>query len=271
MNTIIAVTWDVSPEIFTIGSLTLRYYGVFFILGFVFGMLMLRSFFRKEGIKADEAEMLIVFSFFVAVLSARLGHVIFYEQSYYLANPGKILNVWQGGVASHGGLIGLIVFLWYYAKRKKWSYPGLLDKVAVPGALGAAFIRIGNLMNSEIYGIETQLSWGFIFVRRGETIPRHPTQIYEALAYVLIFVVLLFLYNRKKSKASDGIITGWFLVLLFTARFIIEFFKAPQADFESGMLLKMGQILSIPFIVAGILLIIRTIRKTNLNIQTSQH
>lgn len=261
IHSILSVTWDVSPEIFTVGKLTLRYYGVLFVLGFILGLFMLRKFFRRESIPSDEADILIVLSFFIAVISARLGHVIFYEPAYYIDHPGKIFRVWQGGVSSHGGLIGLLLFLWYYAHRKKWNYLWLLDKVAIPGALGAAFIRIGNLMNSEIYGTETNLPWGFIFVNKGETAAKHPTQIYEALAYSAVFLILLLIYNRKGRNLKKGFLSGLFLILLFSARFLIEFVKGEQTDFEASMILKMGQILSIPCILGGMILVFMSVKK----------
>jgi len=260
MNTILAVEWNVFPEMFSIGPLSLRYYGFFFVLGFIIGFFILKRQFRTEGISPDQVDNLVIASFIVAVISARLGHVFFYEPAYYLANPDKILKVWEGGVASHGAVIGLLIFFYYYARKKRWSFLWLLDRAVIPGSLVAALVRLGNLMNSEIYGHETSLPWGFIFVKKGELLPKHPTQIYEALAYLSLFVILLMIYRKKKGNLKPGLLTAWFLILMFSARFIIEFFKEVQVDFELGMFLNVGQLLSIPLIITGVVLLLK-IRK----------
>lgn len=255
------ISWDVSPEIFSVGTVTLRYYGLLFVLGFIIGYFILKRHFRFEGVASDEADSLVIWSFVFAVLGARLGHVFFYEPVYYLNNPSKILKVWEGGVASHGAVIALLLFFWFYSRKKKWKFLWLLDRVTIPGALAASLVRIGNLMNSEIYGVETQLSWGFIFLRKGETVAKHPTQIYEALVYLIIFFVLLIIYSRKKNETTPGFLTALFLILLFSARFMIEFVKQPQVAFENNMIVNMGQLLSIPFILIGIILIFKINRR----------
>jgi len=276
MNTILQVTWDVSPEMFSVGSLTLRYYGFLFVTGFIIGYFILKRHFRIEGVSPDEVDNLTMFSFVVAVLAARFGHVFFYEPAYYLANPSKILRVWEGGVASHGAVIGLLIFLWFYARKKRWKFLWILDRLTIPGALTAALVRIGNLMNSEIYGHLTDVSWGFRFVRSSDYVSMaetmfqkpiaeipaaslpgmHPTQIYEAIAYVLVFAVLLMIYKRKKKETPAGLLTSWFLIMLFGFRFLIEFMKEVQVSFEQDMLINMGQILSIPFVLTGIILLL---------------
>ncbi len=252
---LLQISWDVSPDIFSVGTVTLKYYGILFVLGFIVGYFILKRLFRIEGVSADEVNNLVIWSFVIAVLGARLGHVFFYEPVYYLNNPSKILKVWEGGVASHGAVIALLLFFWLYSRKKKWKLLWLLDRVTIPGALAASLIRIGNLMNSEIYGIETRMRLGFIFVRKGETIAKHPTQIYEALAYFSIFIVLLLMYNTKKKTMPAGIMTGWLMILSFSSRFLIEFFKQPQVAFEENMFLNMGQLLSVPFILTGIILV----------------
>ena len=273
---ILAVTWDASPEMFTLGTLTMRYYGFFFVLGFILGYFMLRKFYRFEGVAEDEVDKLTLFSFIVAIVGARLGHILFYEPDYYFQHPEKILKIWQGGVASHGATVALIIGIWFYVRRKLPNYVWTLDRMAIPTALAAGFVRIGNLMNSEIFGHETGLSWGFRFIRSGkyleyveqkfqkplaeipvETMPgMHPTQIYEAMAYIFIFLFLLVLYYRKKAETPIGLLSGWFLTLLFGARFFLEFFKLEQVDFEKGMLLNMGQLLSLPLFLFGIFMIV---------------
>lgn len=253
---ILAVTWNVSPDIFSIGPLTVRYYGLLFALGFIIGYFIFKRYYRIEGIPIEEVDKFSIFVFIGAVIGARLGHVLFYEPDYYLEHPGEILSVWKGGLASHGGTIGLLITLWFYAK-KSWSrYLWILDRMAMPTALAGAFIRLGNLMNSEIYGNETDLPWGFVFVRNGEVLPKHPTQIYEALCYIGVFVLLWFMYNRKKMQTPRGQMIGWFMILVFGTRFFIEFVKEVQVSFEQDMIINMGQILSIPFVILGIVLLL---------------
>ncbi len=263
MEFMLSIHWDVSPEIFSIGFLALRYYGILFVSGFLVGYYILQRIFTTEGKSTKDLDNLIIYSFIFTIIGARLGHVLFYEFNYYIENPGEIIKIWRGGLASHGGTVGMLLFFLYYARKKKINLLWIFDRVCIPGALGAAFIRIGNLFNSEIYGTETDLPWGFIFVREGETIAKHPTQIYEALGYIIIFSVLLLLYNKYKKATPGGLIAGWFFILLFGFRFFIEFLKEIQVDFEKTMILNMGQILSIPFVILGIILILR-IKKTHI-------
>jgi prolipoprotein diacylglyceryl transferase len=205
------------------------------------------------------------------ILGARLGHCLFYEPSYYLSNPIEILKIWEGGLASHGAAIGIVLALWLYIRKHKLSFLWLIDRIVIVVPLGGAFIRTGNLFNSEIYGRATDVPWAFLFerdvVRDPSTgailpnVPSHPTQIYEALSYLLIFVILFLYFRKNKDKVRDGFIFGVFLIMLFTARFFIEFIKNDQVSFESGMLFNMGQWLSLPFILIGMALIIYTDRK----------
>lgn len=264
MNTSLFVNWDVSPVMLELGSLSLRYYGFLFILGFVFAWFMLKKMFRDSGIPADQVDMLVVVVFFAGIIGGRLGHVFFYEPEYYLENPGKIFRVWEGGVASHGAGLLLLAVLAVYAAVKKWNFLWLLDRLFIPISLGSAFIRLGNLMNSEIYGYETSLPWGFIFVRNGETLPKHPTQIYEAICYLCVFVLLFLLYRKYKKDTPKGLLTGWYLMLFSSARFMVEFLKQPQVDFEKEMVLNMGQLLSIPFILGGVALLIVVYRRKSI-------
>jgi len=262
------ITWDVDPEIFSIGGLSIRWYGLMFAMAFLSGYLV---FTRALKIKRLDAEMLDQLLIYVAVgtiLGARLGHCLFYEPSYYLSNPVEILKIWEGGLASHGAAIGIVIALWLYIRKHKLSFLWLMDRIVIVVPLGGAFIRTGNLFNSEIYGRATDVPWAFLFVRdvvrdanTGAVIPNvpsHPTQIYEALSYLFIFVVLFIYFRRNHDKIRDGLIFGIFLILLFTARFFIEFIKRDQVSFESGMLLNMGQWLSLPFILIGIGLIYYT-------------
>jgi prolipoprotein diacylglyceryl transferase len=209
-------------------------------------------------------EPLLYTLFLSAAIGARLGHCLFYDPWHYLTHPIEILKMWEGGLASHGGTIGILIGVWYYVKKHGrihgFGYIWLLDRLAIPAGLAACFIRLGNLMNSEIYGIETSLPWGFIFARF-ETVPKHPTQIYEALCYLLTFFFLLWLYKKFLPKLKTGTVLGLFLILIFTSRFFIEFIKNTQAAFEEGMKLDMGQWLSIPFILFGIGLLIYSFTK----------
>jgi prolipoprotein diacylglyceryl transferase len=201
-------------------------------------------------------------------VGARLGHTLFYEPEYYLKNPLEILKIWKGGLASHGWAIGILIALGLYYRKYRIPFLWLMDRLVIVVALASAFIRLGNLFNSEIYGLPTSLPWGIEFVRdtlydrtTGEilpTVPRHPTQLYEALSYLLIFLVSFTFYRIRHMKVRDGFMFGTFMIALFTARFLIEFVKNDQVAFEAGMRLNMGQLLSLPFLLAGIGLLVWT-------------
>jgi len=250
-----AINWDVSPEIFSIGNFSIRWYGLLFASGFFFGYLIFLKFFKKEGLTIEMLDKLTVYMALGTVLGARLGHCLFYEPDYYLSNPIEILKVWKGGLASHGAALGILLALWLFVRKYKLPFLWIMDRIVVVVALAGAFIRLGNLMNSEIYGIQTSLSWGFVFIRNFETVAKHPTQLYEALAYFIVFGLLLWTYRRKNAMFKPGALFGWFLILVFGMRFLIEFIKEDQVAFESGMSLNMGQWLSIPFVIMGILIL----------------
>lgn len=253
------ITWDVSPEIFSLGPLTVRWYGVLFATAFIIGFKIMQWIYKREGRPETEVEQLAIYMIIGTVVGARLGHCLFYNPEYYLANPLEILMVWKGGLASHGATIGILTALYYYTKKKKMSMLWLLDRVVIVTAIGGASIRLGNLFNSEIIGKITDVPWAFIFTSVDQS-PRHPTQLYESLAYVIIFLVLLFLYKSKSKDLKEGYFFGLFLVLVFTFRFFVEFLKENQSSFEAGMILNMGQLLSIPFVIIGIAFIIRALR-----------
>ncbi len=248
------IHWNINPEIFRIGNFAIRWYGLLFASGFLFGYIIIGKFFKIEKVPADLLDKLTVYVAIGTVLGARLGHCFFYEPSYYLSHPGEILKIWHGGLASHGAAVGILLALWLFTRNTRRPFLWIIDRVVVVVALAAFFIRMGNLMNSEIYGVQTSLPWGFIFERNGETVPKHPTQIYEALVYLLIFILLYFIYLRKKGKTRNGLLFSLFLILALTARFFIEFVKEDQVAFEAGMGLNMGQLLSIPFVLAGIII-----------------
>jgi len=269
---LLSIIWDVSPKVFGIGGLEVRWYGLLFVSAFLFSYYLLRNIFKKENVSIDLLDKFTMYILAGTILGARLGHVLFYQPDYYLQHPAEILMIWEGGLASHGAAIGIFVATWLFAKKQKLNFWWLIDRlvIAIPGA--GALVRLGNLMNSEIYGGATSLPWGFKFVRdypHGypvEMIPAsHPTQIYEALGYICITLVLLFIYKSSKEKLKRWNLFGWFLILLFGLRFLVEFVKHHQVDFESEMFLNMGQWLSIPFILAGAYILYSSYKTTKLS------
>lgn len=255
-----SIIWDFDPVAFSIGNLSVRWYGLMFATGFAFTFWLCLWMMKKEKNDLTIPDTLLFYLAIGTIVGARLGHVFFYEPAGFLANPIEILKVWQGGLASHGAAIGILIALYFAAKKHKKSFWYMTDRVVIFVAITGALVRLGNLFNSEIYGHETTLPWGFIFVRAGETVAKHPTQLYEALSYLIIFVGLLLYYIKKNYKPKEGVIFGSFLILLFGARFAIESIKNPQVGFETYMALNMGQLLSIPFILAGIVIFQLAIR-----------
>jgi len=263
-----AITWNVDPEIFSIGQLSIRWYGLLFATAFLSGYIVFTRYLATERLNSEMLDRLLIYIAIGTVVGARLGHCFFYEPEYFLKNPVEILKIWKGGLASHGAAIGILLALWLYVRRHKLSFLWLIDRIVIVVALGGAFIRLGNLFNSEIYGLPTDLPWGFEFVRdrlydatTGEilpTVPRHPTQLYEAISYLIIFTVLFIFYRKRYTKVRDGFIFGVFMILLFSARFFVEFVKNDQVAFEAGMQFNMGQLLSLPFILAGVLMLVWT-------------
>lgn len=259
MQTFLTITWTASPEIINIGPLTLRWYGLLFASGFLVGLFIVKKMFAAE--KAPEAWLDKAFMHIVlgAVIGARLGHVFFYDWEFYSNNLMEIPKIWRGGLASHGGAIGIIIALWLFSKNvSKKSILWILDKVVVPTALAGCFIRLGNLMNSEIIGSPTDVSWAFIFTRV-DSIPRHPVQLYESLTYLFSFALLFGLYWKSNAKDKPGFFFGSFLVLIFGFRILMENFKESQGGFESalGNIMSTGQWLSIPFVVIGLFFVLR--------------
>lgn len=258
---LLAIPWNVDPEIISIGKLSIRYYGLFFATAFVLGYFIFTKIFKNEGISVEVLDKLTIYMVVGTVIGARLGHVFFYQPEFYLEHPLEILAIWHGGLASHGAAIGIIITLYLFTRKEKKPFIWILDRIVIAVALAGFFIRMGNLMNSEIYGTTTNLPWGFIFLREGETVPKHPTQIYEALAYLGIFIFLYAHYFRNKGKIRPGFLFSMFLILVFTARFFIEFLKEVQVAWEKGMALNMGQILSLPFIALGIYILVRSLKR----------
>ena len=256
---ILAINWNVDPELFRIGSFAVRWYGLLFVSGFVLGYWMFTKFFERENVDKRILDPLLYTLLLGTLVGARLGHCIFYQPDYYFGSWDgflEIFQVWKGGLASHGGTIVLFFcMMWFarkYGPKNNFDFVWILDHLCIAVAFAATFIRLGNLFNSEIYGDVTSLPWGFVFERRGEVEPKHPTQLYEALSYFLLGLFLLWLYVKKLDKVYRGTFIGIFFIVCFGMRFIIEFIKEPQVEFEETMMLDMGQILSIPFIILGI-------------------
>jgi len=253
------ITWSVSPDIFHIGPITVRWYGLLFALAFIVGYQIMIWMYRREHKKETDVDQLTVYMILGTVIGARLGHCLFYNPEYYLSHPLEILMIWKGGLASHGGAIGILIAIYFFAKKKKESYISLLDRLVVAAAPGFCFIRLGNLFNSEIIGKPADVAWAFIFTNV-DNVPRHPAQLYESIAYLIIFFILLYVYKNKMKNYGKGLLLGLLLALIFGFRFFVEFLKEDQSAFEKGMALNMGQILSIPFVIAGIVLIIIAFR-----------
>ncbi len=252
MSTLLTFSWSAEPDIFSLGPLTVRWYGLLWVLAFALGIFILQRLFKKDNVKPEWVDSVFMYVFIGTVIGARLGHVFFYGWEYYSKNLIDIFKIWEGGLASHGASVGILVSIWLFSKFvSKKSMIWALDRIVIPVAIGGAFVRMGNFINSEIIGMPTDLSIGVIFTHI-DNIPRHPAQIYEALSYTLLFVLLLFLFFRTDIRKKEGYIFGIFLIILFASRFFIEFVKENQEAFESGMVLNMGQWLSIPFILAGV-------------------
>ena len=264
----LAINWSVNPEIFSLGPLSVRWYGLLFISGFILGWYIFKWFFNREDIPETLLDPLLYTLLAGTIIGARLGHCLFYQPDYYLGSwQGfwEIFMPWKGGLASHGGTIALFVaMIWFarkYGRRHDFDFVWILDHLAIAVCFAATFIRLGNLFNSEIYGDVTNLPWGFVFELRGETLPKHPTQLYEALSYFLLGIALFSIYKFKADKVYRGFFIGTFFIGCFGMRFLIEFIKEPQVMFEQNMVLNMGQLLSIPFILMGIGLLVYSYTK----------
>ena len=260
------IVWNVSPEIFTfpdwlplLGGRGIRWYGLLFAASFVVGYFIMLKIFKREKISEKVLDELSSYMLVATVVGARLGHCFFYEPAYYLAHPIEIFKVWEGGLASHGAAVGIILALYFFSKKHNKHILWTLDRVVVVVALAGFFIRTGNLMNSEIFGYITTLPWGFKFVNYHDPAmngdPRHPTQIYEGLLYLASFFFLYYSYFKLHKGKKLGYIFSMFIILIFGIRFFVEFLKEPQVGFENSMALNMGQLLSIPFVLAGFVIL----------------
>ncbi len=261
MNLLSSIYWNCSPDLINLGPITIRWYGVLFALAFFLGYLIMRSVFRREKRPEDDLGTLLIYILIGTLIGARLAHCFFYEPAYYLSRPGEIIQIWRGGLASHGGLIGIVAAIYLYSrKHPDQPFLWLLDRLAIVGALGGALIRLGNLFNSEIIGTPSRLPWSFVFPRAtgGDLILRHPAMLYEAAAYLIIFGFLLLVYRKQGARVPPGELIGLFLITVFSSRFFIEYVKMRQAAYQLPFPISVGQLLSIPIIIAGIIILIRS-------------
>ena len=261
MNSLAVIHWNVSPELFKLGPIEPRWYGLLFALGFLIGYQVMLWIYSLEGKPARSVYRLFMTVFFGTIIGARLGHCLFYDPVFYLNNPLDIFKIWEGGLASHGATLGIMGAVYFYVRQSKsldWLW--VVDRMTIVVALASSLIRLGNLFNSEIIGKATTVPWAFIF-ERVDMIPRHPAQLYESLLYLGLFFFLLHAYKKSKSAIPEGRLTGIFLTFCFSGRFLIEFIKENQVAFEAGMPLNMGQLLSIPMVALGIWLWVRSVKR----------
>jgi prolipoprotein diacylglyceryl transferase len=254
------IEWNATPEIFHIGRLFVRWYSLCFIAAFILGYLLLRWMLIREKKPVAYADELLIYVFLGTVIGARLGHCLFYNAEYYLTHPIDIVKVWRGGLASHGAAIGILTALYIFARRRPdVTFWWAADRTVIVVALSGLFIRLGNLFNSEVIGKPTDVPWAFVFTRVDD-IPRHPTQLYEGLAYLGVFFLLLQLYRKRSAALIDGQLLAVFLASIFTIRFFTELTKKTPVVLDLGLPFTMGQLLSLPFIVLGIALYLRLAR-----------
>ncbi|WP_299795491.1 prolipoprotein diacylglyceryl transferase [uncultured Shewanella sp.] len=247
--------WNIDPVLISFMGLKVHWYGALFATAIACGFQVMKRIYIKEGLDVDSLDNLLIYCVIGIIVGARLAHCFFYDPAYYFSHPLKIFAIWEGGLASHGGGLGAILALFYYHKKVKMPFLYLLDRLAIATAIFGFFVRMANFMNSEILGVPTNAPWAIIF-ERVDMLPRHPAQLYEAVAYLAIFIALVAIYKYTKMKQKEGAIFGLFLCLVFGARFAIEFVKVKQAAYAGDWVMSAGQMLSIPFLVVGIALLI---------------
>ncbi|MDF1874446.1 prolipoprotein diacylglyceryl transferase [Sulfurimonas sp. SAG-AH-194-I05] len=252
--------WDANPVFISFAGFSIYWYGILFATAMISGFSVMNKIYSYENKSIEQLESLQIYIVIGIVVGARLGHCLFYNPEYYLANPLKILAINEGGLASHGGGIGMALATLYYAHKNKINYLYLLDRLAIPTALFAFFVRMGNFMNSEIIGVQTEVPWAIVFSKI-DSLPRHPAQLYEALSYISIFIILGLIYVYKKAKVAQGLLLGLFFTLIFSVRIVVEFVKVRQASYSEEMLFSTGQLLSVPFLLVGLGLIIIALYK----------
>jgi len=245
---------NIDPIAMKIGFISIHWYGILFASGLIGGLYLFRYILRLEHKEPDIAEELLGYLIVGIIIGARLTHCLIYEPDYYLSHPLEILYVWKGGLASHGGLIGAVIATYIFSKRYSLSFCWLLSRLSIVGGVFATAVRIGNFFNSEILGKVSNMPWSVIFLRY-DNLPRHPVQLYEALSYLIITTVMWILYKQYAKSKNPCFFVGVFFILIFTSRFFLEYFKLPQADYSLSIGLSVGQILSIPFIIIGIIMV----------------
>ena len=253
------INWNPSPDIFTIPGIDwpVRWYGLSWAMAFIGCHFFMNRIYKAEGRTESQLDVLTLYIVIATVLGARLGHCLFYGWEYYSQHPLEILKVWEGGLASHGGGIGILIGMWLYCRKTKESWLWLFDRLIVVVPFASFMIRFGNLMNSEIIGEPTNVSWAFVFHQVDE-LPRHPTQLYEAIFYFFLFGLFYWLWKNKRNDFGKGFMFGLFCILMFGFRFGMEFMKENQEAFEASLPINMGQILSIPFILVGLYMMYRS-------------
>ncbi|MCG9713914.1 prolipoprotein diacylglyceryl transferase [Shewanella insulae] len=248
--------WNMDPVLVSFMGLTIHWYGVLFATAIFAGFQVMKSIYVREGLDVESLDNLLIYCVIGIVVGARLAHVLFYDPSYYFAHPAKILAIWEGGLASHGGGLGAILALYYYHRKMKLPFLFLLDRLAIATAIFGFFVRMANFVNSEILGVPSDKPWAIVF-ERVDMLPRHPAQLYEALAYLTIFIALWIIYKTTEMKQKQGALFGLFLVWVFSARFLIEFVKVKQAAYAQDWTMSAGQMLSIPFLLVGAFLLVK--------------
>ena len=267
----LSIDWNPNIELFKIGSFAIRYYSLMFVIAFILGLQIMKKIYENEGVSIEKLDPLFIYAVISILLGARIGHFLFYDPKFLFEHPLEVLlpvrfNPFQftgyQGLASHGGAIGMIIAMYFYSKKVLHKpLLWILDRITLSVAIGGVFVRIGNLINSEIIGKPTNSDYGFIFRQLGEDFPRHPTQLYEAFGYLVTFIILWFVYWKTDKKDKMGYIFGLFMVLLWSVRFVAEFFKEAQVDNRAAWDLNTGQLLSIPMVLVGFYLMYKAKKK----------
>ena len=247
--------WNMNPVLIDLGFTQIYWYGLLFASAFISSYSVMTWIYRREG--KDEASLddMLWYIGLGTLIGARVGHCLFYDPSYYFNNPLKIIAIWEGGLASHGAIIGILSALYLFQRKHAENYLWFLDRAGIAGSLGASFVRMGNFFNSEIVGVPTSVPWAVIFSRL-DFLPRHPVQLYESISYLGVFILLVLFYRKKAADLREGVIFSAFLIGIFLARFLLEFLKTKQEAYTNELWFSTGQLLSLPFILAGILFIL---------------
>ncbi len=256
--------WDIDPILLSLGPLKIRWYGLMFASAFMTSYGVMAWIYKRESKNVEDLDRMLWYLAIGTVVGARLAHCLFYDPAYYFSHPLKFLAVWEGGLASHGAYLGVLVCLYLYKRKTDDSYLWLLDRVAVSCVLGASLIRVGNFFNSEILGLPSDVPWAIVFARI-DSVPRHPVQLYEAFSYLLVFLVLLAVYKRTYDKPIKGLLVGLFTALVFLVRFFLEFFKTRQESYSHDFWMTTGQLLSIPFFLVGVFFVVWALRRYRMN------